>query len=76
MRMRSAAKAIDINLHEGVYAWFSGPQFETPAEIRAVKTLGANAVGMSTVPEVILARHQGYSTLCSFSDNKLCCRHE
>ena len=64
--MRSAAKAIDINLHEGVYAWFSGPQFETPAEIRAVKTLGANAVGMSTVPEVILARHQGIP-LCALS---------
>ena len=53
--MRSAARANKINLHEGVYAWFSGPQFETPAEIRAVKSLGADAVGMSTVPEVIVA---------------------
>ena len=64
--MRSAAKANDINLHEGIYAWVSGPQFETPAEIRALKTLGADAVGMSTVPEVILARHQGLS-LCALS---------
>ena len=64
--MRIAAKANNINLFEGVYAWFSGPQFETPAEIRAVKMLGADAVGMSTVPEVILARHQGIQ-LCALS---------
>jgi len=64
--MRNAAKSNGITLHEGVYAWFSGPQFETPAEIKAVKTLGADAVGMSTVPEVILARHQGLS-LCAIS---------
>jgi purine-nucleoside phosphorylase len=46
-------------LHEGVYMWFSGPSFETPAEIRAAKLLGADLVGMSTVPEVILARRLG-----------------
>ena len=64
--MRVAAAHNNINLHEGVYAWFSGPQFETPAEISAVKKLGADAVGMSTVPEVILARHQGLP-LCALS---------
>ena len=48
-----------ITLHEGTYLWATGPQFETPAEIRAFRILGADAVGMSTVPEVILARHQG-----------------
>lgn len=53
------AKKSDIKLHEGVYIWYCGPSFETPAEIRAAKTLGAQAVGMSTVPEVILARYFG-----------------
>ena len=46
-------------LHEGVYMWFSGPSFETPAEIRMARIMGADAVGMSTVPEVILARFLG-----------------
>ena len=50
-------KAMGVPLHQGVYAWFAGPQFETVAEVRAAGILGANAVGMSTVPEVILARH-------------------
>ncbi len=58
-RIRAAAKASDAVLHEGVYVWFSGPSFETPAEIRATRVLGGDLVGMSTVPEVILARHQG-----------------
>jgi purine-nucleoside phosphorylase len=53
------AGKIDLHLHQGVYAWFAGPQFETVAEVRAAGILGANAVGMSTVPEVILARHAG-----------------
>ncbi|MBE0531923.1 MAG: purine-nucleoside phosphorylase [Rhodospirillales bacterium] len=58
-RLRAAAGRLDIPLHEGVYAWFSGPSFETPAEIHAARTLGADAVGMSTVPEVLLARWLG-----------------
>jgi purine-nucleoside phosphorylase len=57
--LRDAAAAEGVDLHEGVYAWYSGPSFETPAEIRALRTLGADAVGMSTVPEVILARFLG-----------------
>lgn len=57
--LRAAAQAEGITLQEGVYAWYSGPSFETPAEIRAIRTLGADAVGMSTVPEVILARFLG-----------------
>ena len=47
----------NIKIKEGVYAWFSGPSFETPAEIKAIQYLGADVVGMSTVPEVILARY-------------------
>ena len=58
-RMKAAAEATGTDLHEGVYMWFSGPSFETPAEIRMARTLGADAVGMSTVPEVILARFFG-----------------
>ena len=51
-----SAKAEKVKLYKGVYMWFSGPSFETPAEIRMSRVLGANAVGMSTVPEVILGR--------------------
>ena len=54
-----AAQELGIALPEGVYAWYSGPSFETPAEIRAIKILGGDAVGMSTVPEIILARFLG-----------------
>ena len=57
--MHTAAEDLGLDLDEGVYLAVSGPSFETPAEIRAFRTLGADAVGMSTVPEVILARHAG-----------------
>lgn len=57
--VRAAAAETDVQLHEGVYMWFNGPSFETPAEIRMARTLGADLVGMSTVPEVILARYHG-----------------
>lgn len=60
---RDAAKTLNLKLAEGVYAYFRGPQFETPAEIRAVKILGADLAGMSTVPETIIARHCGMETL-------------
>jgi purine-nucleoside phosphorylase len=65
LRHQALAAAADagIALHEGVYAWQLGPQFETPAEIRVLQRFGAQAVGMSTVPETILARHAGLRVL-------------
>jgi xanthosine phosphorylase len=58
-RLHAAADALGTPLHDGVYLAVAGPSFETPAEIRAFRTLGADLVGMSTVPEVIAARHAG-----------------
>lgn len=57
--LHEAAEEVGTKLHEGVYLMASGPNFETPAEIRAFRTLGADAVGMSTVPECIVANHCG-----------------
>lgn len=58
-----AAKNVGVDLKQGVYMYFSGPNFETPAEIRASEILGADAVGMSTVPEVIAASHCGMKVI-------------
>lgn len=60
-RARDAAQSAGVTLHEGIYVWFSGPHFETPAEVRFARLTGGSAVGMSTVPEVILARQVGMS---------------
>ena len=57
--LKAAAKDEGLALKEGVYCWYSGPSFETKAEIRMLKLMGGDAVGMSTVPEVILARFLG-----------------
>jgi purine-nucleoside phosphorylase len=56
-RARQVSKTIGVNLQEGVYAGLSGPSFETPADLRFLRAAGADAVGMSTVPEVTVARH-------------------
>ncbi len=61
--MHSFARENGIALHEGVYAQLTGPQYETPAEIRMLRTLGAHAVGMSTAAEAIAARHAGMRTV-------------
>ncbi len=58
-RFREIAAREHVTLHEGVYAYFCGPNFETPAEIRAARAMGADVVGMSTAPEVIIARSLG-----------------
>jgi purine nucleoside phosphorylase len=56
LRFQRAAKKIGMKLHEGVYAGLLGPQYETPAEVRMLRSLGADAIGMSTVLEAIQAR--------------------
>jgi len=57
------ARRLGVEIHEGVYAALSGPSYETPAEIRYLRAIGADLVGMSTVPEVIVARHMGIRVL-------------
>jgi len=69
-RFEKAASEAGVTLHKGVYMWFAGPSFETPAEIRMARILGADAVGMSTVPEVILGRFLGLEiAACSVITN-------
>jgi purine-nucleoside phosphorylase len=55
-RLKQAGAGSGVTVHEGVYMWFSGPSFETPAEVKVARMLGADVIGMSIVPEVILAR--------------------
>ena len=62
-KARETAGAQGVDLKEGVYMFFPGPQYETPAEVRAARLLGADAVGMSTVPEAITAAHCGMEVL-------------
>ena len=62
-KIHAISKKNKIKLHEGVYAMYSGPNFETPAEIKALRILGADVVGMSTIPEVIVANHCGIKTI-------------
>ena len=71
-QLKACARGLGQTLHEGVYLGLTGPSYETPAEIRAFRTLGADAVGMSTVPEAIVARHEGMrvagiSCLCNMA---------
>jgi len=60
---KTTALENQLEVHTGVYAGLSGPSFETPADLRFLRTIGADAVGMSTVPEVIVARHGGLRVL-------------
>jgi purine-nucleoside phosphorylase len=62
-KVQNVAEKLGIDLKEGVYLGNTGPSYETPAEVRMVRMLGADAVGMSTVPEVIVARHAGLQVL-------------
>lgn len=70
-KIRKLANNMSFELKEGVYTYMSGPRYETPADIRAIKVLGGDAVGMSTVPEAIVAKHCGMKVVgLSFITNK------
>jgi purine-nucleoside phosphorylase len=74
---RALAKKQGIDLREGVYVMLAGPSFESPADVRFLRMIGADAVGMSTVPEVIVARHGGMRVLgLSLISNSLSTGHE
>lgn len=60
---KEVAKDVNLDVKEGVYMWFTGPCYETPSEVKLARILGADSVGMSTVPEVIIARHRGVGVL-------------
>ena len=60
---KESAENLNLDIKEGVYMWFTGPTYETPSEIKMASILGADAVGMSTVPEVIVANHEGIKVL-------------
>lgn len=62
-KAKTVAQSLNIELQEGVYVGNTGPTYETPAEVRMIRTIGGDAVGMSTVPEVIVARHSGLQVL-------------
>ena len=61
--VKDCARDLNIDIKEGVYAFFSGPTYETPAEVKMARILGADAVGMSTAPEVIVANHSGMDVI-------------
>jgi purine-nucleoside phosphorylase len=74
---RNAAMRLGIRLHEGVYVMLAGPSYESPADIRFLRMIGADAVGMSTVPEVVVARHGGMRVLgISLISNSLAAGHD
>ena len=60
---KEIGEKLGLNLKEGVYMWFTGPTYETPAEVKLARIVGADAVGMSTVPEVIIANHENIKVL-------------
>lgn len=61
--VKASAKRLKIDIQEGVYCWFNGPTYETPAEVRLARMLGGDAVGMSTVPEIIVGKHAGMKVI-------------
>lgn len=76
-KARALAKKQGLNLREGIYVMLAGPSFESPADVRLLRMIGADAVGMSTVPEVIVARHGGMRVLgLSLISNSLSTGHE